>query len=94
MGIVKRDMERIEGLESQGMGLLIKTGAVQECPFHPGTFINQEDDEAVQHAYALGANAVKAGEADGDFKEMSAAIHAALANAGDECPSCAKNMED
>jgi len=87
-------MMRLEDLEAQAMNVLVKAGAVEECEHHDGTFIDRGDPDAVSKAYAIGTNMVKAGEVDGTREEFMAAIKSALENAGDECPSCAKNRDD
>jgi hypothetical protein len=94
MGQAKNEMMRRQDLEAQGMSALVKAGAVEECEFHEGIFIDQGDPDAVKRAYAIGTNMVKAEEVDGTREEFMAAITSALQNAGDECPNCAKLRRD
>ncbi|TPL79100.1 hypothetical protein FJ941_20920 [Mesorhizobium sp. B2-3-13] len=94
MGQAKKEMMRLQDLESQAMGPLLKAGAVEECPVHDGIYIDQFDDDAMKKAYAIGTNMVKNGEVDGTREEFMKAIQSAMGNAGDECGICAKNAED
>jgi hypothetical protein len=94
MSGVKREMERLDHLERQAMGLLLETGAVGECPVHSDIYIDQFDDDAVDEARKKGAEMVKGGEVDGTKEEFMKAIENAVTNTGDECGLCAKNMDD
>lgn len=96
MSSVKRLMEHQEEMQALGARLLLQTGALKECEFHSEILMSQSDEDAEKHAYALGANLVKSGQAGtADFKEMSEGIKAALDDATDgNCPYCEKAMRD
>ncbi len=94
MSRAKREMERLEGLTDAATSIALKTGAIAECEFHDGIYIDQEDDEAVSHAYALATNKVKAGEVDGTREEMMEAVKEAIGSAGDGCYLCAKHRDE
>jgi hypothetical protein len=94
MGQAKREMERLDGLRSDAERLLLKTGAISKCEFHDDVLLDQMDDDAKKHAYALGANEVKAGKIDGTHKELMDAIDSVASDAGTECYSCEKWKED
>lgn len=94
MGQAKKEMMRLEGLEAQAMGVLVRVRAVSECEVHDGIFIDNEDPDAVKTAYAIGTNMAKAGDVDGTRDEFMDAIKSALGNAGDECPICAKYRDE
>jgi hypothetical protein len=94
MGMAKKEMMRLQELEAHAMGVLVQAKAVEECPIHDGMFINQDDPDAVKHAYAIGTNLVKAGSVDGTREEFLGSIKSALESAGDECPICAKNRDE
>ena len=94
MGQAKKEMMRLEDLESQAMLVLSKAGAVEECEIHDGVFIDREDPDAVKSAYAIGTNMVKSGQVDGTREEFMAAIKSAYENAADECYICAKYREE
>lgn len=65
MGQAKKEMMRLEDLESQALMPLSKARAVKPCELHVDIYINQEDQDAEKRAYAIGTNMVKAGEVDG-----------------------------
>jgi hypothetical protein len=88
MGLAKKEAERLYWLERQAMAILLKTGAVSECDVHDGVFIDNEDPDAVEEAYALAARKVQSGETKATLAEYRAAIDEALATALDHCPYC------
>jgi hypothetical protein len=82
---------RPEGLQAEAMDVLAKAGAVKECEYHHGMYINQEDPDAEKLAYVIGTNMVKAREIDGSREEFLDAIKRALTiNAVGKCPICEK----
>lgn len=94
MGRAKAEMMRLDSLWSQAVGVAVKAGAVKECQAHEAIYVSQSDPEAESRAYAIGTNMVKSGQIDGTREEFIEAIQNALADAGDECTICAKNMAD
>lgn len=68
--------------------ILVETGAIEACPEHDHIMLDQGDDEAESHAYALGMNKVKSGEVRCTFEEMKTAIQSAYRDAAWDCPEC------
>jgi len=85
---VREMMERKDGLENAAIAIAIKTGVIEECEFHPGTYVDLGDDEAEKNAYAVGMSMLKNGEIDFKRDELKVAIKSAFDNAGDGCYSC------
>jgi hypothetical protein len=96
MSKVKRELERIEGLQQTAIEIALETGAIEECEIHEGSYIDQYDSEAVSKTYAIGTNKVKSGEIDGTHEEMMEAIKSAIDDAVTECGACAnyRNRDD
>jgi hypothetical protein len=95
MGQAKKDMMRRDDMENIAMGVLVKAGAVKECDLHEGIYLDNEDPDAVNKAYAIGTNLWKSGEIDGDREEFMESIKNAYeTNAGWECGMCARHRDD
>ena len=77
-----------EELMAIAMGVLKEARAVRECGIHPGNYINREDGDANDLAYAIGTNKVKSGEVDGTREEFMEIIQSTLKSAGGTCPVC------
>ena len=94
MSGMKNEMERLEDMDRQAVDTLLKRGAITECPFHEGIYIDQMDGDAVAEAQKLGSQMVKRGKVDGTADEFKTAIDNAVANTGEKCGMCAKNRDD
>ncbi len=94
MSLAKRELERLEGLRSDGKMALVKAGALKECDYHEDILIDQGDSDAVNKAYAIGTNMEKAGEVDGTREEFMAAIKHEIENSYIDCPYCAKAFDE
>jgi hypothetical protein len=94
MGLAKRELEEQEALREIATGILMETGAVEQCPIHDDVILDQGDDEAIRHAYALATARIKAGQIDADRADLMAAIKGVVEDSADECYSCAKIMDE
>ena len=89
----KEDYEELEQLHIIATGIAVKSGAIEECEYHPDTYIDLDNDEAKSKAYAIGTNMIKKGEISFERKRLMDAIKSAIDDAGPECYSC-KKWED
>lgn len=94
MGRQKEEIARLEELYAFAQEIAIKSGAIRECQYHEGTYIDQGDVEAENNAYAIGESEIKSGEVSFDRKELMDSIKEAISDAGEECYSCAKWEND
>jgi hypothetical protein len=72
----------------------LRRGQSGPATIHGDILINLEDPDAERRAYAIGTNMVKAGEVESTREDFMDAIKSALENAADECPVCAKYMDE
>jgi hypothetical protein len=70
MSLAKRELEEHDALRGIATGILIETGAVEQCLIHEEVIIDQGDDDALRHAYALATSRIKAGAIDADRVEL------------------------
>ena len=94
MGEAKKAMEQSYRLEQQAMAVLLRVGAVSECPVHDGIFIDEGDSQALEEAYAVAARKVQSGNTKATLAEYTAAIDEALATAGEHCPICSGHSDE
>lgn len=95
MGRAKDELMRKETLYFEGQSIAVEAGAIKECEFHSGTYLNCDDPEANSRAYAIGT--IRWKEAKGDKesrKVLMDAIKTAINDAGAECYSCEKWRRD
>ncbi len=93
--MAKDELMRKEALYSEGQSIAVEAGAIKECEFHPGTYLDCDDADAKNIAYAIGTKRWKESKGkEGDRKELMDAIKAAMDDAGDECYSCEKWKRD
>ncbi|MDD5673287.1 MAG: hypothetical protein PHC61_03935 [Chitinivibrionales bacterium] len=96
-----REAERLESLENICLGILCETGAVKECEQHLGCgyYIDQEDSDAVNHAYAKTTLLFQKKDAQmKDFRSLKE-LRQAMKNAYEdktmqECPGCQAREKD
>lgn len=86
----KEQAEEREHLHIMALDIAVKARAIEECKHHPGTYIDLDDDEAKNRAYAIGTNMIKSGEINAERDKLMDAIRNAFDYAGDECCSCNK----
>lgn len=86
----KEQAEEREHLLMIALDVAVKARAIEECKYHPGTYIDLDDDEAKNRAYAIGTNMIKSGEINAKREKLMDAIKSAFGNAVDECYSCNK----
>jgi hypothetical protein len=96
MGQAKHEAMRLEDLDAIATGIAIKAKAVDQCFAHSDVTINNLDDDANRHAFALATKIWQNGEiaVDCTREELMAAIKNAIDNSGDECASCAKIRDE
>lgn len=94
MGRQKEELARLEGLYAHAQEIAVQAGAIEECEYHPGTFITRDDTDAEKKAYAIATNKIKNGEISCKREELLDAIKSAIGDAGEECYSCAKWERD
>jgi hypothetical protein len=87
-------MANLPELYEAAVEILRYTGAIKECPEHSYVYVDQGDDDAVSHAYAIGANKVKNGDVRATFDEMKAAIRSAYRDAPWNCPECEREKHE
>jgi hypothetical protein len=95
MGIAKRAMEEDEDKRQVALNIAIQAGVLKECEFHPGTYI--EGDEEIESAYKLANSSYSNGEYRGMFKsrvDLTDAIKDVVSDNAGECYSCEKWKSD
>ena len=93
MSFAKRELERLEGLRTDGRRPLSKLGRLRHATALKA-FSYRDDSDAVKRAYAIGTNMMKAGEVDSTREELMDAIKDAIENSYNDCPYCAKAFGD
>lgn len=91
MGRAKEELNRREEGVSAARAILVKTGALGQCPVHEDIFYVMDDNDAEKHAYALATTMHQKGELDGTLQEVRKAIAEAIQDAGVDCPRCQKD---
>ena len=94
MSLVKRGMERIEGLRFQAIEVALQAKALKECSFpgHSAWVLDQGDDAANRLAYAIGTSRWENGEVEGERDDFLDAIRHAIKSAPYDCPQCDRLM--
>ena len=90
MGRLIEEIARLDSLYTYAQEIAVQAGAIEECEYHPGTFIIRDDTEAEKKAYAIATNKIKSGAISCTREELMDAIKTAMSDAGPECYSCAK----
>ncbi len=90
MGRQKEELARLEGLYTYAQAIAVQAGAIEECEYHPGTFLSLDDTDAEGSVYAIATNKIKNGEISCKREELMDAIKDAITDAGDECYACEK----
>jgi hypothetical protein len=90
MSMIKREMERLDGLNFQAIEVAKQAGAVKTCDHtgHEDCYTDQFDDDARKRAFAIGTNLWKAGEVEASREEFMEAIDNAIKMSPMECPEC------
>jgi len=94
MGQAKKEMTRIEELEAIALSILERTGAVTECPDHEGVYLDNNDEDGREQAFAIGTNMAGRREIDASQQEIRDAIKRAIVESAIECGYCEKNAAD
>lgn len=94
MGITKRTMEEQEDMFNQAQDILLKIGAISECPYHPGTYIDNYMDNNETYAKATYLYKKDHAPDKNDIKNFQEAVKNVIDNCSDECFSCKKNEEE
>lgn len=98
MGSSKRKLEEKEHKADIALAIALESGAIKECEFHPGIYIDQCDPDAQTNAYKI-ANSrfTRRDEVITDLfesrKELTDTIKGVIDESGDECYSC-KRMDN
>ena len=90
----KQDYEEKEYLYDLAKEIAVKARAIEECGYHPDTYIDLDDEEAKSRAYAIGTNMIKNGDINVKRRKLMEAIKNVLNDAGPECYSCRKREEE
>jgi len=99
MGMMKHIMEENEEKRFIARGIAEEAGAIKECEYHPGTFIDQYDSQALETAYKI-ANKRFTGKTDDSVslfktrRELTDTIKEVVEETGDYCYSCKKWEKD
>jgi len=98
MGISKRRLEEEEYKESIARAIALESGAIKECEFHPGTYIDQSGPDTQITAYKIANSRFTRGDEEiiDSFEsrtELTDMIKGVIDESGDECYSC-KKMDD
>ena len=95
MGQAKQEQIEHQEKVQRAVGLCLKIGALQECPIHSDIYINtlefQDPDELYEEVIKEVFDALASFD---DAGEMKNCLWEAMEEAAEECPICAKNMED
>jgi hypothetical protein len=95
MGRAKQEGMEHEEKVQHALGLCLEVGALQECPVHSDIYIDPleflDPDELCQHV----TNEIQ-GVLDkfNGAQDLRDCLWSAMEEAGEECPICAKNMDD
>jgi hypothetical protein len=79
--------------EEDFTSIAIQAGAIKVCPFHTQVTINQCNEKATRHAYAIATNKWKSDDLIGERESIMDGIKEAIDMAADECPVC-EGLED
>ncbi|MEQ1667424.1 MAG: hypothetical protein ABL868_03120 [Sulfuriferula sp.] len=94
MGRAKNEQMEHDDCIQHALGLCIEIGAIEECDVHEGTYI---DSMEYSDPEELTAKIIEENpDILGHFKnqnEMTDCVRDAMALAGEECGSCAKNRD-
>jgi hypothetical protein len=89
------DLDHIEYVAQQALGIAVVAGAVEPCYFHPDVIISLGDPEAGRRAYAMVTNHWKKDAMGVERAEFLDAIKHAIELAADgECPECTRLRDE
>jgi hypothetical protein len=86
--------DRMADLSAEGEIVAVQAKAIVPCRWHDDIMINNADDDANSHAYALGTIRWQKGDIDCERQEFMDAIKDAIDQSADECPRCQKIREE
>lgn len=86
--------DRMTDLSTAAEIVAIQAGAIVPCGWHEDILINNRDDDANGHAYAIGAIRWRKGDMGCERQEFMNAIKDTIEQSADECPRCQKNREE
>jgi hypothetical protein len=89
-----RDLRRMSDpseLYEIAADILVRTGAIAACREHPDVMVDQGDNEALDHAFAIGVNRARKGSVRGTIDAMIEAIESAHRDAAWNCRECERN---
>ena len=93
MGQAKHKMEQQWEIHETAIQILMDVGCIKECPYHPGNYIEKDDD--LQPAYAKGNSMITSGEFDYNRRELSDAIKGIFdSELFEDCPDCTKQNKE
>ena len=81
-------------LEELALVLALKAKAILPCEWHEDVLVDQGEEDANRHAYALGSNACKSGHFKGDRQDLLNAIKDTIDQAAEDCGRCENNARD
>lgn len=74
--------------------IALDVGAITECEFHSGIYIDQCDDDANKMAYARITNLWKSEYSDMNRELFTSAVKSVIDDAGMDCELCERIMEE
>jgi hypothetical protein len=88
VGRAKAAKEKLDGLVDQARDVAIEFDAIEECEYHPGTFISLLDPSAEEAAHAKFREMAEGGELECSVEDARKAMDTAITETGTECGSC------
>ena len=77
-----------EALIEAATSIAIKAGAITECEFHEGVYIDLYNDNANKKAYAIASKMLKNELSSFDRDDLLREIQKVISEASDECYAC------
>lgn len=91
MGRAKNEQMKHEEKVNQAIGLCMEVGTIEECPNHPGTYMDSMEyfdyDELAKKIVDEVPDALSGFK---DRQDLAECVQEAMSQAGEECGSCAK----
>lgn len=86
--------DHITTIGEEAETVALKAGAITRCEFHDEITIDNFDADAMVKAYAIGTERWKQGDLECAREEFMEAIKNVVQSSADECPICARLMDD
>lgn len=87
-------LEKENALFKLAQDILKEIGAISECPYHAGTYIDNYMDKSEMYEEATSLYKKNYTPSQDEIKKFQSILQDVINNSSDECYSCKKNEED